>query len=111
MLVIQCAVDFSEPFERALEYALGLAERLRGARRCDPCLPLSDLRGRVRLRGSALLSAGETCGSGSATGSRSSSQKSQCTGLSHLLLLGSVAERVVRASEVPVLTIRSAGAP
>ncbi|MBA2592613.1 MAG: universal stress protein [Gammaproteobacteria bacterium] len=32
------------------------------------------------------------------------------SGLSHLLL-GSVAERVVRGSEVPVLTIRSAGSP
>ncbi|MGH8568216.1 MAG: universal stress protein [Gammaproteobacteria bacterium] len=32
------------------------------------------------------------------------------TGLSHLLL-GSVAERVVRGSEVPVLTIRFAGSP
>ena len=32
------------------------------------------------------------------------------TGLSHLLL-GSVAERVVRGSEVPVLTIRSAASP
>ena len=32
------------------------------------------------------------------------------TGLSHLWL-GSVAERVVRGSEVPVLTIRSAGSP
>ncbi len=32
------------------------------------------------------------------------------TGLSRLLL-GSVAERVVRGSEVPVLTIRSAGSP
>jgi nucleotide-binding universal stress UspA family protein len=32
------------------------------------------------------------------------------TGLSHMML-GSVAERVVRTSEVPVLTIRSAGSP
>jgi nucleotide-binding universal stress UspA family protein len=32
------------------------------------------------------------------------------SGLSHMLL-GSVAEQVVRGSEVPVLTIRSAGSP
>ena len=147
MLVIHrilCAVDFSEPAERALEYALGLAERLGaqvdvihvfqfptfaledGALDLPPFLQENlSKRLRERLEQFVLEKAGE--------GSKTTAQVIEGvpyveimeaakgrdlivmgthgrTGLSHLWL-GSVAERVVRGSEVPVLTIRSAGSP
>ena len=147
MLVIHrilCPVDFSEPSERALDYALGLAERL-GAE-VDvvhvfqfPTFAVEDgtvtlppflqenlaQRLRERLEQFVLEKTGE--------GPKTTVQVLEGvpyveimqaakgrdlivmathgrTGLSRLLL-GSVAERVVRGSEIPVLTIRSAGSP
>jgi nucleotide-binding universal stress UspA family protein len=141
---ILCPVDFSEPSERALEYALGLAER-HGAQ-VDvvhvfqfPTFAVEDgtldlppflqenlsKRLRERLEQFVLEKASE--------GSKTTVQVLEGvpyveimeaakgrdlivmathgrTGLSRLLL-GSVAERVVRGSEIPVLTIRSAGSP
>ena len=147
MLVIHrilCPVDFSEPSERALEYALGLAERhgaevdvvhvfqfptfavedgalelplflqenlsQAAARTARTVRPRKGRRGvqdhRPSARGRALCEIMEAAKGRDlivmATHGR--------TGLSRLLL-GSVAERVVRGSEVPVLTIRSAGSP
>jgi nucleotide-binding universal stress UspA family protein len=149
MLVIHrilCAVDFSEPSERALEYALGLAERL-GAR-VDvihvfqfPTFAVEDgavdlppylqenLSKRLRERLAQFVT--DKASEGSATTAHvlegvpylqilEAAKGHQAdlivigthgrTGLSHLLL-GSVAERVVRGSEIPVLTIRSADSP
>ena len=139
---ILCPVDFSEPSARALEYALGLAERL-GAEVDvvhvfqfptfaveDLALPLylqENLSQRLRERLEQLLI--EKAGEGPKATARvlegvphveiMEAAKGRDlivmgthgrTGLSHLLL-GSVAERVVRGSEIPVLTIRSAGSP
>ncbi len=141
---ILCAVDFSDPSARALQYALALAERLGaqvdvihvyqfpnyavedGAVELPPYVQ-QDLAIRLRERLEQFVK--EKAGEGSKTSTHlvegipyleivAAAKEHQAdlvvvgthgrTGLSHMFL-GSVAERVVRSSEVPVLTMRSAG--
>jgi nucleotide-binding universal stress UspA family protein len=143
---ILCAVDFSEPSARALQYALALAERLGaqvdvihvyefpnfavedGAVELPPYMQ-ENLAMRLRERLEQFVK--EKAGEGPKTTVHlaegvpylqivevAKQQQADLivigthgrTGLSHMML-GSVAERVVRTSEVPVLTIRSAGSP
>ncbi len=145
MLAIQhllCPVDFSQTSDRALEYALALAERLgtsitvmhayqmpayalaEGTLDLPPFLA-DELRSRLQERLDALVQgkagAGVRCGSLLCEGIpyveilRAAKQVGADlivigthgrSGISHMLI-GSVAERVVRTSEVPVLTVRA----
>ncbi len=149
MLVINrilCAVDFSEPSARALQYALALAERLGaqvdaihvyqfpnfavedGAVELPPYVQ-ENLAMRLRERLEQFVKRKTVEGPETSTHLLEGIPYLQIveaakehradlvvigthgrTGLSHVFL-GSVAERVVRNSEVPVLTIRSAGSP
>lgn len=143
---ILCAVDFSEPSARALQYAVALAERLGaevevvhafqlptyavadGAVEFPPYLQ-EDLAKRLQERLEQFVK--DTAGTASKARYHlaegvpylevvKAAKDHQAdlivigthgrTGLSHMLL-GSVAERVVRTAEVPVLTIRSPDKP
>jgi nucleotide-binding universal stress UspA family protein len=143
---ILCAVDFSAPSARALQYALALAERLGaqvdvihvyefpnfavedGAVELPPYMQES-LAMRLRERLEQFVKEKAVEGPKTSTHLLEGIPYLQIveaakghqadlvvigthgrTGLSHMML-GSVAERVVRTSEVPVLTIRSAGSP
>ncbi len=145
MLVIQhilCPVDFSETSDRALEYALALAERLGAAvtvlhvyqlptyALADGTLELppylaDELKKRlaerleqlVRGKANTALETRSKLSEGIPYAEILRAAKEEGadlivlgthgrTGLSHMLI-GSVAERVVRASAVPVLTIRA----
>jgi nucleotide-binding universal stress UspA family protein len=139
---ILCPVDFSETSDRALEYGLGLAERLgaeitvlhvyqmpsyalaEGTLELPPYLA-DELKSGLKERLDALVQA--------KAGSAQKASSVLCegipyveilreakargadlivigthgrTGLAHMMI-GSIAERVVRTAEVPVLTLRA----